>query len=67
MKSKQYFIKQLCELRNLDVDGEEAQEMESMKVVDLLIAIKDATPGKSSIKSEDGEDESFSNRAGCRF
>ena len=68
MKNKTYFIKQLCSLRNLDPEGEEAKEMQDMKVVDLLIAIKEATPKnqRSEIEEED-DDESFANRAGCRF
>jgi len=73
MKSKQYFIRQLCKLRDLDPEGEEAKIMEDMKVVDLLIAIKDASPDKSVTSSKtnkvyDDEDSGdFSARAGCRF
>lgn len=71
MKNKTYFIKQLCSLRNLDPEGEEAKEMQDMKVVDLLIAIKEATPKnqRSEIEEEveEDDDESFANRAGCRF
>ena len=77
MKSKQYFIQQLCKLRELDPEGEEAKLMEEMKVVDLLIAIKEASPDKSvkvvsTSKSKKQvvvveHDEDFSSRAGCRF
>ena len=78
MKSKQYFIQQLCKLRELDPEGEEAKMMEEMKVVDLLIAIKDASPDKSvkvvptskskTVAADCGEDSGdFSSRAGCRF
>jgi len=72
MKNKQYFIKQLCKLRNLDPDSEEAKSMKDMKVVDLLIAIKEASPDKS-VKVVPGKTEhvvdsdDFSSRAGCRF
>jgi 2-C-methyl-D-erythritol 4-phosphate cytidylyltransferase len=74
MKSKKYFIQQLCKLRDLDPDGEEAKTMEEMKVVDLLIAIKKASPdnsvkvvptSKTNNKVEYYED--FSAIAGCRF
>lgn len=77
MKSKQYFIKQLCKLRELDPEGDEAKLMEEMKVVDLLIAIKEASPDKSvkvvpiekkKVQDQDvGDSEDFSSRAGCRF
>ena len=80
MKSKQYFIKQLCKLRDLDPEGEEAKMMEEeMKVVDLLIAIKDASPDKSvkivpvskntkaKVADDDDNAGDFSSRAGCRF
>jgi hypothetical protein len=69
MKNKQYFIKQLCKLRNLDPDSEEAKSMEDMKVVELLIAIKEASQDKSVPGKTEHvvEDDDFSSRAGCRF
>ena len=77
MKSKQYFIKQLCKLRELDPEGEEAKLMEDMKVVDLLIAIKEASPdnsvkivpvsNKKVVTHEEHDNNDFSSRAGCRF
>ena len=74
MKSKQYFIQQLCKLRELDSEGQEAKMMEEMKVVDLLIAIKEASPDKSvkvvptsKSKPNHDDDDDFSSRAGCRF
>ena len=44
MKSKVYFVKKLCELRNLDIELPEAQELYNLKIVELLIAIKQETP-----------------------
>ena len=44
MKNKTYFVKQLCELRNLDPESPEAQELYNLKIVELLIAIKQETP-----------------------
>jgi len=77
MKSKQYFIRQLCKLRDLDPEGEEAKIMEDMKVVDLLIAIKNASPDNSvkivpvskttKVYDDDEDSGDFSARAGCRF
>ena len=43
MKSKVYFVKKLCELRNLDFESPEAQELYNLKIVELLIAIKQET------------------------
>jgi hypothetical protein len=51
-KNKAYFIKQLCELRDLDPESEEAKNLYSLKIVDLLIEIKKATPPKKEEEEE---------------
>ena len=40
MKSKAYFVKKLCELRDIDPDSEEAKKFYDLKIVDILIEIK---------------------------
>jgi hypothetical protein len=78
MKNKAHFINELCKLKNWDSSSDNAKELENMKIVDLLIAIKVATPVKkeevtetaedeAAAESEAEEDESFSRRAGCRY
>jgi hypothetical protein len=54
MKNKAHFVKKLCQLRGLDHESPEAQELYKLSVVDLLIAIKKDTPEP---KPEDREDE----------
>jgi hypothetical protein len=72
MKNKAHFISELCKLKNWDPVSEKAKELENMKIVDLLMAIREATPVKKEVENEDekeaeAEDESFSRRAGCRY
>ena len=63
MKNKVYFVNKLCQLKGVSPDSEEAQNMYSMKVVDLLIAIKIATP--ESPKETEEEDETLAKLLGC--
>ena len=64
MKNKTYFVKQLCELRNLDPESPEAQELYNLKIIELLIAIKQETPVTS--KEEEPEDnKSLAELLGC--
>jgi len=44
MKNKAYFVKKLCELRKLDPESEEANELYNLKIIDLLTEIKNACP-----------------------
>ena len=44
MKSKAYFVKSLCVLKELDPESEEAKALYSLKIVDLLIEIKKYKP-----------------------
>ena len=63
MKSKVYFVKKLCELRNLDIESPEAQELYNLKIVELLITIKQETP---VINQEEEETEkSLAELLGC--
>jgi hypothetical protein len=72
MKNKAYFIKQLCKLRNLDPEGEEAGELEDMKIVDILIEIKREKESRGEKVDSDGDGDgdgdvlTFSRRAGCK-
>ena len=70
MKNKAYFINQLCKLRNLDPEGEEAKELEELKIVDILIEIKMEKESRKEVDEDEDEDEdeelTFSRRAGCR-
>ena len=65
MKNKTYFVKQLCELRNLDIESPEAQELYNLKIVELLIAIKQNTPVSSKEEEPDEESKSLAELLGC--
>lgn len=66
MKNKAYFINQLCKLRNLDPEGEEAKELEELKIVDILIEIKMEKESRKEVDEDEDEELTFSRRAGCR-
>jgi hypothetical protein len=63
MKSKVYFVKKLCELRNLNLESLEAQELYNLKIVELLIAIKQETP--KVLVEEEEEHKSLAELLGC--
>jgi hypothetical protein len=65
MKSKTYFVKKLCELRNLDSESPEAQELYNLKIVELLILIKQNTPVSSKEEEPDEESKSLAELLGC--
>ena len=65
MKSKTYFVKKLCELRNLDPESPEAQELYNLKIVELLISIKQNTPVSSKEEEPDEESKSLAELLGC--
>jgi hypothetical protein len=57
MKNKAHFVKKLCQLRGLNHESPEAQELYKLSVVDLLIAIKKDTPvPEPETEPEDRED-----------
>lgn len=57
MKNKAHFVKKLCALQNIDVESEQGQDLYKLSVIDLLIAIKQATPIVSS--DDDLEDRTI--------
>lgn len=63
MKSKVYFVKKLCELRKLNIESPEAQELYNLKIVELLIAIKQETP--NVLVEEEEEHKSLAELLGC--
>jgi len=71
MKNKAYFIKQLCKLRKIDPESEEAEKLTEMKIVDILIEIKKEKESKNignvdlDLDLDDYEVLTFSKRAGC--
>jgi len=65
MKNKAYFIKKLCELRKWDYESQEAQELYNLKIVELLIAIKQETPDLPKDKGEEDEEKSLAQLVGC--
>jgi hypothetical protein len=67
MKNKVFFVKQLCELKKLDLESPEAKELYNLKIVDLLIAIKQAKPpGTEPGEPGEPEDEqSLAQLLGC--
>ena len=62
MKNKVYFVKKLCELRNIDIESAEAHAFYDLKIVDILIAIKQAKP-PDAVDAED--DQSLAQLLGC--
>lgn len=74
-KSKSHFVKQICTLKNIDPESDEAKELLMKPVVELLTLIKECKvepevqPDTESERESDSdsEDESFSNRCGSRF
>ena len=62
MKNKVYFVKKLCELRNIDIESAEAHAFYDLKIVDILIAIKQAKP-PDAVVTED--DQSLAQLLGC--
>ena len=65
MKNKAYFIKQLCKLRKIDPESEEAKKLTEMKIVDILIEIKKEKELENVDLEDDYEVLTFSKRAGC--
>ena len=63
MKNKAYFIKQLCKLKKIDPESEEAKELTEMKIVDILVEIKKEKELENV--ELDYEVLTFSKRAGC--
>jgi hypothetical protein len=69
MKNKAYLVKRLCELKGLDLDSSEAQDLYSLKIVDLLIELKKLKP-EVQVRPQEDEDEgeellSLAQRVGC--
>jgi hypothetical protein len=44
MQSKKFFVDRLCVLRKWNPESEKAKELYALKIVDLLICIKQETP-----------------------
>ena len=44
MKNKAHFVKQLCGLKGLDPESEEAKDLYALKILDLLMEIKKYGP-----------------------
>jgi hypothetical protein len=68
--NKNYQVKILCGLRNIDVESEEAQQFYKWSILDLLNAIREAREEKKPkvvCEQEEEEDLSFVSRAGCRY
>ena len=54
MKNKSYLVKKLMALRNLtDPESSTVKEMYDMKVLDLMIAIKNETPVPVPVNKEE--------------
>ena len=53
MKNKAHFVNKLCTLTKVDPSSEQGQDLYKLSVVELLIAIKQATP----VPQESGDDE----------
>lgn len=62
--SKSYNIMVLCNLRGIEQNSEEAEQMKSWSVLELLNAINEERQ-KDKIVPTHNEDDSFTRRAGC--
>ena len=63
MKNKVYFVSKLMTLRGLtDSESPEVKELYNMKVIDLLIAIKNETPAPDN---EEEEYPTLAEMVGC--
>ena len=75
MKSKAHFINELCKLKNINPECDEAKSFESLKIVELLVEMNKFKPPPKKKKEEDTDDDDdddddeggASNYAGCRF
>ena len=65
MKNKVYFVKKLCELRNMDIESAEAHAFYDLKIVDILIAIKQAKPPDAVDAVVTEDDQSLAQLLGC--
>ena len=57
MKNKAHFVKQLCILKELDPESEEAKDLYSLKVLELLMEIKKYGPSIVTEKEQKEETE----------
>ncbi len=57
MKNKAHFVKQLCSLKGLDPESEEAKDLYSLKVLELLMEIKKYGPSIVTEKEQKEETE----------
>jgi len=64
MKNKAHFVKQLCTLKELDPESEEAKALYSLKVLELLMEIKKYTPVTITEKEEETE-KTLAELLGC--
>lgn len=55
MKNKAYFVNKLCVLTSIDPESEQGQDLYKLSVIDLLIAIKQATPKPSTVPEDEEE------------
>ena len=53
MKNKTYFVNKLCGLTGIDPESEQGQDLYKLSVIDLLIAIKQATPKPPAVPEEE--------------
>jgi len=67
MKNKVHFVNRLCELKGISPESEEGQKFYELKIIDLLIEIKNNTPIsiKTETDTEEEEDDSLASRLGC--
>jgi len=66
MKNKAHFVKKLCSLTGVNHESPEGQKLYELKVVDLLIAIKQATPAPAPEPEPDEEEEDLRYLVGFR-
>ena len=57
MKNKAHFVKQLCGLKGLDPESEEAKDLYALKILDLLMEIKKYGPVIVTEEEQEEEEE----------
>jgi len=60
-QSKKFFVDRICRLRGWSPESEQGRDLYTLKIVDLLIIIKQETPGPEEDSPEFVTDRFFTN------
>ena len=60
MQSKKFFVEKICSLRGISPESDEAKALYELKIVDLLIIIKQESPRDEPWEPDDTTGRFFS-------